>query len=223
MSDGEVARLAVPGGAGVPKPLVLCGPSGVGKGTLINKLMAEYPNNFGFSVSHTTRAPRGGEHDGVHYHFTTADEFRAGVGRGDFLEHAEVHGNYYGTSLAAVEDVRRRNRVCVLDIDVQGASQVRKSSLDAVFVFVAPPSREQLEERLRGRGTETEEAIQKRLRNAAQELERSTEPGLFDYVLVNDDLERTYAQLKILLRVPEVFAGAALIEQLGPAAAVVYA
>ena len=145
------------------RPIVMCGPSGVGKGTLINRLMADFPGKFGFSVSHTTRAPRPGETDGVHYNFVEKSAMEADIADGKFLEHAHVHENIYGTSLAAVEAVATKGQVCVLDIDVQGAEIVKKSTLDALFVFIAPPSMEELEKRLRGRGTEKEESIQKRL------------------------------------------------------------
>jgi len=175
-----------------PLPLVVCGPSGVGKGTLINKLMETYPDKFGFSVSHTTREPREGEEDGVHYHFTSREAMEAEIAEGKFLEYADVHGNFYGTSLAAVEAVLDTGKVCVLDIDVQGAKKVRQSTLKAKFIFVAPPSLRALEERLRGRGTEKEEAIAKRLANAAGEVRMSKEMGLFDAVIVNDDVDKAY-------------------------------
>jgi guanylate kinase len=110
--------------------------------------------------------------NGVHYHFTTRETFTAEIAEGKFLEHADVHGNMYGTSVAAVQAVLATGRVCVLDIDVQGARQVRKSALKAIFVFVAPPSLYELERRLRSRGTESEEQVQKRLGNAREELDR---------------------------------------------------
>lgn len=178
------------------RPVVMCGPSGVGKGTLINRLMADFPGRFGFSVSHTTRAPRPGEEDGVHYNFVEKADMEADIAAGKFLEYAHVHENIYGTSLAAVEAVAKKGRVCVLDIDVQGAEIVKKSSLDAVFVFVSPPSMEELEARLRGRGTEKEESIQKRLANAAGEMAKTKVEGFFHAVIVNDDLDRAYGELK---------------------------
>jgi len=178
------------------RPVVMCGPSGVGKGTLINRLMADFPGRFGFSVSHTTRAPRPGEEDGVHYNFVEKADMEADIAAGKFLEYAHVHENIYGTSLAAVEAVAEKGRVCVLDIDVQGAEIVKKSSLDAVFVFVSPPSMEELEARLRGRGTEKEESIQKRLANAAGEMAKTKVEGFFHAVIVNDDLDRAYGELK---------------------------
>ncbi|KAL9265283.1 Guanylate kinase 2-like protein [Drosera capensis] len=185
------------------KPVVISGPSGVGKGTLISKLMKEFPSMFGFSVSHTTRAPREKEVNGVHYHFTERSVMEKDINEGKFLEYASVHGNLYGTSVEAVEVVADAGKRCILDIDVQGARSVRTSSLEAIFVFVCPPSFEDLEKRLRARGTETEEQIQKRLRNAKVELEQGRSPGLFDHVLVNDDLEACYKNLKELLGLPK--------------------
>ncbi|KAK9065777.1 hypothetical protein SSX86_015178 [Deinandra increscens subsp. villosa] len=181
------------------RPIVISGPSGVGKGTLINMLMREFPTMFGFSVSHTTRAPRKKEENGVHYHFTNKDIMEEEIKAGKFLEHASVHGNLYGTSIEAVEVVADAGKRCILDIDVQGARSVRSSSLEAIFIFICPPSFEELEKRLRARGTETEELIQKRLRNAKAELEQGTSNGLFDHILVNDDLEACYERLKKIL------------------------
>ncbi|XP_059646310.1 guanylate kinase 2-like [Cornus florida] len=183
----------------VEKPIVISGPSGVGKGTLISELMKEFPSMFGFSVSHTTRGPRDKEKDGVHYHFTERSLMEKDIKDGKFLEFASVHGNLYGTSAEAVEVVADAGKRCILDIDVQGARSVRASPLEAVFIFICPPSFEELEKRLRARGTETEEQIQKRLRNAKAELEQGQSPGLFDHILVNDDLDTCYKNLKKLL------------------------
>lgn len=182
-----------------PKPIVISGPSGVGKGTLIAKLMDEFPSMFGFSVSHTTRAPRNKEKDGVHYHFTERSVMEKDIRDGKFLESASVHGNLYGTSIEAVDVVSDAGKRCILDIDVQGAKSVHANSLDAIFIFVCPPSFDELEKRLRERGTETEEQVQKRLRNARAELEEGKSPGLFDHILVNDNLETCYETLKELL------------------------
>lgn len=122
------------------------------------------------------------------------------VEAGKFIEHAEVHGRHYGTSVAAVESVRQQGKICILDIDVQGCRAARAKSLLAKYVFVAPPSLAELESRLRGRGTETEEAIATRLGNAKKEIDAKDEPGLFDAVIVNDDLEKAYGELKDLLK-----------------------
>ncbi|KAG2482658.1 hypothetical protein HYH03_018431 [Edaphochlamys debaryana] len=184
--------------ASIRAMLVVCGPSGVGKGTLIGRLMSEHPDKFGFSVSHTTRGPRPGEVDGVHYRFSEKATMQREVAAGLFLEHAEVHGNMYGTSLAAVADVGRSGKVAVLDIDVQGAANVKASAAapKARFVFIDPPSAEALEARLRGRGTETEDKVQLRLANANSEIEMSREPGFFHARVINDDFDVAYYQLK---------------------------
>ncbi|KAL3826939.1 hypothetical protein ACHAXA_006019 [Cyclostephanos tholiformis] len=184
-----------------PRPVVICGPSGVGKGTLIELLQKRFPDGkFGFSVSHTTRKPREGEVNGVHYHFTTVEDIRKDIEDGKFIEYAEVHGNYYGTSIASVESVQGKNLICLLDIDVQGAQKVKASSLDAHYLFIAPPSTEELESRLRGRGTESEDAIQRRLANARGELEYGLESGNFDAVLVNNDLGKTLEKMVEIFR-----------------------
>ncbi|OSX71780.1 hypothetical protein BU14_0502s0014 [Porphyra umbilicalis] len=178
-----------------PRAVVLAGPSGVGKGTLISRLQSSYPSIFGFSVSHTTRPPRAAEVNGTHYHFATEAAFVDGIAGGKFLEHANVHGKYYGTSLEAVEQVRASGKICILDIDVQGCRLVRKAGVPALFVFVAPPSMEELGRRLRGRGTEDEEAIAGRLVVAETEMAASKEPGLFDTVIVNDNLDAAFDDL----------------------------
>ncbi|KAG5583558.1 hypothetical protein H5410_054185 [Solanum commersonii] len=180
----------------VEKPIVISGPSGVGKGTLISKLMKEFPSMFGFSVSHTTRAPRTKEQNGIHYHFTDRNVMESEIKDGKFLEFASVHGNLYGTSVEAVEVVADAGKRCILDIDVQGARSVRACALEAIFIFISPPSFEELEKRLRARATETEEQIQNRLLNARAELEQGKSSGLFDHILVNDDLETCYEKLK---------------------------
>jgi len=177
-------------------PIVLAGPSGVGKGTLIQKLLSEFPDKFGFSVSHTTRKPRPGEIHGVQYNFTTVEEIKKEIDAGKFIEHAIVHENYYGTSKAAVEHVLNQNKICILDIDVQGCEQVKKSTLKARFIFIAPPKWEELEKRLRGRGTETEETIQKRLKTAQKEMDYMKKENFFDIIIINDNLENAYTELK---------------------------
>ncbi|KAL5540822.1 hypothetical protein UlMin_043792 [Ulmus minor] len=184
-------------------PVVISGPSGVGKGTLISMLMEEFPSMFGFSVSHTTRAPRGMEKDGVHYHFCERSVMEKEITDGKFLEYASVHGNLYGTSVEAVEVVSDSGKQCILDIDVQGARSVKASSVEAIFIFVCPPSMEELEKRLRARGTETEEQILERLRNAKAEIEQGQSSGIFYQILYNDDLDECYKNLKKILGLDE--------------------
>jgi len=183
--------------------LVLCGPSGVGKGTLIKLLKDAHPSTFGFSVSHTTRASRDGEEDGVHYHFTNCATFESLVSKGNFfVESAKVHGNFYGTSFDGVEKVIRNGKQCILDIDIQGAQQVKKSKLDkdSMYVFVNPPSLEELEKRLRGRGSETDETLLVRLANAQKEMDFVKEnEGFFDHTLLNDELKACYKELEKIL------------------------
>ena len=181
-----------------PKPIVICGPSGVGKGTLINMLLAEFGDKVGFSVSHTTRKPRSGEVDGTHYHFSTVEEMEKMIAAGEFVEYARVHGNIYGTSKKAVDAVASEGKVCILDIDVQGAKSVSAAGIDAFFLFVSPPSIEELERRLRGRGTEKEEAIQKRMENATMELAQ-TDLSFWNAKVVNDDKEKAYQSVRTMI------------------------
>ncbi|XP_008332651.1 guanylate kinase isoform X1 [Cynoglossus semilaevis] len=179
-----------------PRPVVFSGPSGAGKSTLLKKLMKEYDSVFGFSVSHTTRNPRPGEVNGKDYHYVTRDVMQAGVANGDFIESAEFSGNMYGTSKAAVQDVQAKNLICILDIDMQGVRNIKKTDLDPIYISIQPPSMAVLEKRLRDRKTESEESLQKRLRAAAVDMEFSKEPGVFDVVVVNDNLDDAYIQLK---------------------------
>lgn len=168
---------------------VVASPSGGGKTTLIRRViagLAEQGRSAYFSVSHTTRAPRNGETDGVDYHFVDRATFVHMVERGDFLEHAEVHGNLYGTSRAAVETKLDAGCDVFLDIDVQGARQVRAVLPDAVSVFVLPPSHDVLLERLKARGQDSEAVISLRMHNAVNEMRQFCE---FDYVIINDRLE----------------------------------
>ncbi|XP_076667340.1 guanylate kinase isoform X3 [Andrena cerasifolii] len=179
-----------------PRPLVLCGPSGSGKSTLIKKLFEEFPDMFGFSISHTTRAPRPGEEDGKHYYFTTKEKMRRQVEQGEFLETATFSGNMYGTSKQAVENVVAAGKVCVLDIEVEGVKQVKQSSLEPLYVFIKPPSVDELEKRLRDRNTETEESLKHRLSIARTEMEYGLKPGNFDVLIENDDLPKAYEKLR---------------------------
>jgi len=179
-----------------PSPLVLCGPSGAGKSTLLKKMLEKYRQHFGFSVSHTTRKPRSGEEDGKAYHFVSKEVMEAAVAGGEFIEHAVFAGNMYGTSKAAVETVRSKGLICILDIDVQGVISIKKTELNPNYVFVKPPSLHELEVRLKARGTETEDSLQRRLDAAKIDLEYGETPGNFDLVITNDDLNVAYETLE---------------------------
>ncbi|KAJ1727585.1 guanylate kinase [Coemansia biformis] len=177
------------------RPVVVFGPSGTGKSTLLKRLFAEHPQEFGFSVSNTTRDPRAGEVNGKDYHFLTREQFLEAVARKEFIEHAEFSGNMYGTTVRAVKDVADAGKTCILDIDVQGVKSVKDTDLGARFVFVAPPSEEELERRLRSRGTDNEASILKRLQVAKGELEYGNQPGSCDIRIVNDDVDSAYKTL----------------------------
>ncbi|POR38357.1 Guanylate kinase [Tolypocladium paradoxum] len=178
------------------RPIVVSGPSGVGKGTLYNLLFQRHPDTFCLSVSHTTRAPRDGEQDGVHYHFVPMESFEDLIAKDGFVEHAKFSGNRYGTSKMTIEEQTNKGKVVLLDIEMEGVKQIKQSSISARYVFISPPSVEVLESRLRGRGTEKEENIQRRLAQAKNELEYSQIPGVHDKVIVNDDLEKAYKEFE---------------------------
>ncbi|TYJ58207.1 guanylate kinase [Cryptococcus floricola] len=185
----------------INRPLVMCGPSGTGKSTLLKTLFANHPGQFGFSISHTTRQPRAGEEDGKDYYFVTREDFLARVGNGEFLEWAEFGGNCYGTTFAALTALHPRR--CILDIELQGVLQLKAKAplqeppLSPVFLFVSPPTIPQLKERLSGRGTETEQSIRKRLDAAKAELTYAQE-GKHDVVVVNDDLKEAGRKLELV-------------------------
>merc|ERR1711937_943205 len=181
------------------RPLVLAGPSGVGKSTLVKRLQDEFPGSFGFSVSHTTREPRKGEEDGVHYHFVKKDKFEKLVEDGAFIEHAQYGPNNYGTSKKAIQKVMDDGQVCVLDIDCQGVRLLKQTDLNPRYVFISPPSVDDLRKRLEGRGSETEESLKTRLDAAAAEIEFSKEPGVFDRIIINDVLDQAYKVLRDLM------------------------
>jgi len=190
---------------------VISGPSGVGKGTLLNGVLDRYPEEirsdgskstspFGFSVSHTTRKARPGEIDGVHYHFSTREIMEKMIQNDEFIEYAEVHGNLYGTSYKSVDMVQEQGKICIMDIDIQGFKRVQQSHLHPVSIFIAPPSLETLEKRLRARGTETEDSLAVRTGNAARELEFGLADGNFDYVIVNHNIEEGVDELESTLK-----------------------
>jgi guanylate kinase len=179
----------------VARVFVITGPSGVGKGTLIRGLMEQLPD-LQLSVSATTRAPRPGEREGVDYHFLSREEFERKVSAGEFVEHAGYAGRSYGTLRSELEERVRAGAPVVLEIEVQGARQVRASVPDAVQVFIAPPSLEVLRTRLIGRGTDDPEEVERRLRVAAEELTAQPE---FAHVVINDRLEDALAQLTAIV------------------------
>jgi len=170
---------------------IVAAPSGAGKTSLTRALLERDPNIV-LSVSYTSRAPRPNEVDGVHYHFVTREQFEAMVARGEFFEHAVVHGDLKGTSRKVVEQTLARDRDVLLEIDWQGARIVRAQMPDAVSVFILPPSRAELERRLRARASDTEATIQRRLADARQDLEHAEE---FDYIVVNDKFDTALDQL----------------------------
>ena len=175
---------------------VVAAPSGAGKSTLVNALL-ESDEAISLSVSHTTRPPRPGEEYGRHYYFVERDVFEREVAEGIFLEHAEVHGNLYGTSREAVNGLLGQGRDVLLEIDWQGARQIRQAMPECVSVFILPPSRVELERRLRGRGSDSDEVIERRLRNSRGEIAHAHE---FDYIIVNDRFEDALDDLKAIVR-----------------------
>lgn len=181
---------------------IVSSPSGGGKTTLIRGLIADPPGEpLHFSVSHTTRPMRAGERNGREYHFVTDDEFRKMVRRGTFLEHNRVHGRRYGTSRAEVLPHLARGEDVVLDIDVQGARDIRKAYPKAVSIFIVPSDPKELERRLRQRGLDSDEEIQRRLRAARVEIRKAKQ---FQYVIVNDDLGRASLELQSIVRATRV-------------------
>jgi guanylate kinase len=173
---------------------IVAAPSGAGKSTLVNALLAQEPG-IKLSISTTTRAPRPGETDGVQYHFTSAEDFVKRADRGEFLEWAEVHGNYYGTSRLIVEKEMKHGTDILLEIDWQGAQQVRRQFPDAVGIFVLPPSMGELERRLVGRGQDSAEVIARRVAAAKAEMSHVVE---FQYVIINKDLTQALADFRAI-------------------------
>jgi guanylate kinase len=174
---------------------VISAPSGAGKTTLCRNVLENMPD-IKFSVSYTTRSPRQGEVDGVHYNFIDAEEFRGMIAGSEFIEWAEVHGNFYGTSRKKIAEMTLAGIDVLLDIDVQGARQVKESLPDSVLIFILPPSFEVLKERLTGRMTDTDEVIEKRLKKAADEIR---EYKNYDYVIVNNVIENALTELKSII------------------------
>ena len=191
--------------------IVLSGPSGAGKGTICQELLSQM-SNLRYSVSATTRCPRPGEVEAIHYYFRTRQEFESMLARDELLEWAEFCDNYYGTPRFAVEQALQEGLDVILEIEIQGALQVKKRFPQGVFTFIVPPSLDVLSERIHKRGTETEEVIQKRLATAIEELEYVSE---YDYVVINDEVPLAVDKLKSILiaekcrvkRKPFVFKG----------------
>lgn len=177
---------------------IVSAPSGAGKSSLISALLETNPTYaMKVSISHTTRAPRPGEEDGVHYHFVEKQEFEELLGQGVFLEHAEVFGNYYGTSRVWIEENLNKGIDVFLDIDWQGARQIREQMPQAKSVFILPPSQEELERRLNARGQDSEEVIAKRMSEAKSEISHYAE---YDFVIVNDDFDVALMDFRAILR-----------------------
>ena len=179
---------------------IISAPSGSGKSTLVSRLLAHDPNLM-FSISYTTRKPRGTEVDGKNYCFVSRDAFEAMIANNEFLEWAQVFGNYYGTHRGILESARAQDRDLVLDIDVQGARQLKSQIPEAVTVFILPPSRQILEVRLRARGEDKEDVIQRRLKDAAEEIRNY---NAYDYVLINRDLEPSAAVMCAIVNAERV-------------------
>jgi len=179
---------------------IISAPSGSGKSTLVERLLAQ-DRELMFSVSYTTRKLRGREIDGENYHFVSREEFEAMLEKGEFLEHAEVFGNYYGTHRSALDRARESGKDLVLDIDVQGARQLKDQIPEAVTVFILAPSRQILEQRLRARGEDRDDVIERRLREAADEIRRYSD---YDYVLINRDLCESDRVLNAIVRAERV-------------------
>lgn len=175
---------------------VISAPSGAGKTSLVSEMLRRDPA-LGVSISHTTRTMREGEQDGVNYHFVSPETFEAMIARGEFLEHANVFGNYYGTSQTWVRDTLATGQDVILEIDWQGAEQVRRLIPECVSIFIVPPSAEILRERLVGRGTDAPEVVERRLAEAAEECRHA---GEFDYLVVNDDFQVALADLLAIAR-----------------------
>lgn len=177
------------------KTFIISGPSGVGKSTVLQALLAQNDNIY-FSVSATTREPRPGEQDGVHYHFMDVDTFRKWIVNDEFLEYAEYIGNFYGTPKKYVDAAMNRGKDVILDIEVQGAIQVTSKRPDVVRIFIAPPSWAELERRLKERGTDSDEKIEKRLLRAKVEFQTA---HTYDYFVINDTVENAVGELNAII------------------------
>lgn len=184
------------------QPIVICGPSGSGKSTLLKRLLAENRDRLAFTISHTTRKPRKGEENGREYYFIDREEMKKMITNNEFIEHTEFSGNLYGTSKMAVQNALKTGKLFILEVDIEGVKALSNfEGFKPIFIFIKPPSKQMLIERLSSRGTESKEALTRRLERADDEL-RFAENGTvqFDLILVNDDLDETYAKLKDFLK-----------------------
>jgi len=174
------------------RPIVFLGPSGIGKGTIENQLFKLYPDTFSFSVSHTTRSPRAGETDGKEYYFTTLEQMEKDIAEGKFVEYTKVHGRMYGTSFMALDNVQKSGKICILDLNVDGALAFSSSEYNPLIILLLPVSLEALEARLRARGTEGENEINTRMNTAREEMKRFEEhKDKWDMIIFNDAIEDT--------------------------------
>ena len=175
--------------------IVVSGASGTGKGTVCKKILTDLPE-VAYSISATTRTPRPGEVDGREYYFLSVDDFKAWIADEKFLEYAEVYGNFYGTPLNKIEERLNRGEDILLEIDVQGALNVKRKCPEGIYIFLLPPSLEELKRRIEGRGTESPESLSRRLKNAVAEIKIGLE---YDYVVVNDSVDKAVAEIKSIL------------------------
>jgi len=178
------------------KLIVISGPSGAGKSTLLKMLLEKYKDKFRFSVSFTSRKPRIGEKDGEDYFFISQEEFEKNIKENIFLEWAVVHGNYYGTSKKYIEDIINSGFICILDIDVQGALNLMNKKIEALYIFISPPSIEILKERLLKRNTDTLETIERRIKNAENEMKYK---DYYNHIVINDEIDRAFKELEDII------------------------
>ena len=176
--------------------IVVSGPSGVGKSALLREILKKYGEMIEFSVSYTSRKMRDGEKEGIDYHYVSREEFEQGIEKGLFLEWANVHDNYYATSKEKVEEIIKKGKNCLLDIDVQGASNLMKNKVDAVYIFISPPDIETLRERLTKRNTDSIDTINKRIKNAEKEIEYRDK---YQYIVINDDFNMALKELENII------------------------
>ena len=183
-----------------PPPLVLTGPAGVGKSTLINLLNQRFPEFFGTAINHTSRPPRPGEIDGSHYFFAGKAEMERAIEKGEFIETSIVHTNIYGISNLAIEKIRSQGKICILDISIQGVKTAKLSVLDCRYAFIAPPSLDELSQRIRNRGGDNQESIKAKMDEAVPIMAYGTQEGNFDAIVVNVELEIAFDNLVFHLR-----------------------